>query len=97
MPRMTPSEEEALATRLESEGYAPDDYEDVAAPDDLPAGRHGVRVSVQLGPDTADLLSKLADAEYDGSLVAAAEELLAEGLAAYQVRSARDRCRRAAG
>lgn len=48
-------------------------------------------------PDAADVLSELADSEHDGSLVAAAEELLAEGLAAYRVRTARDKGRRAAG
>jgi hypothetical protein len=36
------------------------------------------------------------DAEHDGSLVLAAEELLAEGLAAYAVRAMHER-RRAAG
>ncbi|MGH8907645.1 MAG: hypothetical protein ACRD0K_14260 [Egibacteraceae bacterium] len=42
-----------------------------------------------LDPDAADLLDELADAEHDGLLVAAAEELLAEGLAAYAVRKRR--------
>ncbi|MGH8933321.1 MAG: hypothetical protein ACRDZO_22465 [Egibacteraceae bacterium] len=97
MPKLTPQEEGTLVTRLESEGYDPGDYEDVPAPADLRTGRHGVRLTVRLDVGAADLLGDLADAEYDGSLVLAAEELLAEGLAAYAVRTTHERRRRAAG
>lgn len=90
MPRLTRTEEAELAAELDAGRYDPDHYEPIAPTDatDIPT-RHGMVLGVRLDPDTAERLEALARDEHVGRLVAAAETLIAEGLAAYEARVAR--------